>query len=121
MEITENIENQENKSTILGIEVTDEEWNYLFSEQSKGKALKVIDEKVVAVDREVTEEDKVFARRIEICQRLEELSQDFIQEFLGAVFDDIEERKQEFQKLHNELRTLLGKESREYIKKGENL
>ena len=33
---------------------------------------------------------------------------------LGAVFDDLEARKSEFISLHNELRTLLGKEQREY-------
>ena len=31
------------------------------------------------------------------------------------VFEDLEERKAEFQELHNELRTLLGKEPREYV------
>lgn len=46
--------------------------------------------------------------------KLNKLSQDFTQFSLGAVFDDIEERKAEFIKLHNELRVLMGKEPREY-------
>lgn len=50
----------------------------------------------------------------QIQTRLNELSQDFIQINLGAVFDDLEQRKQEFKFLHNELRSLLGKEPREY-------
>ena len=46
--------------------------------------------------------------------RLNELTQDFIQASLGAVFDDIEERKREFRTLHNELRVFQGKKPREY-------
>ena len=46
--------------------------------------------------------------------RLNQLSQDFTQHSLVAIFDDIEERKAEFIKLHNELRVLMGKEPREY-------
>ena len=53
-------------------------------------------------------------RIIEIQPRLEQLSQDLIQAQAGAVFEDLEERKLEFQKLHNELRVLLGKEPRDY-------
>lgn len=51
-----------------------------------------------------------------IKNRLNELSQDIIQAQAGAIFDDLEERKAEFQELHNELRALQGKEAREYIK-----
>jgi hypothetical protein len=55
-------------------------------------------------------------RIAEIKTRLEQLSQDLIQAQAGAVFEDLEERKTEFQTLHNELRVLLGKEPREYNK-----
>lgn len=51
----------------------------------------------------------------QIKPRLEQLSQDLIQSQAGAVFEDLDERKLEFQTLHNELRVLLGKEPREYI------
>ena len=54
-------------------------------------------------------------RIAQIKPRLEQLSQDLIQAQAGAVFEDLEERKAEFQELHNELRTLLGKEPREYV------
>lgn len=50
----------------------------------------------------------------EIKQRLNELSQDFVQVQLGAVIENIDERKTEFIELHNELRGLLGKSPREY-------
>ena len=50
----------------------------------------------------------------EIKPRLEQLSQDLIQAQVGAVFEDLEERKAEFITLHNELRQLLGMPAREY-------
>lgn len=50
----------------------------------------------------------------EIKPRLEQLSQDLIQAQAGAVFEDLDERKLEFQTLHNELRILTGKPSRQY-------
>ena len=53
--------------------------------------------------------------RIEfIKRRLDELTKDFIQEMLGAVIPNIEEKEAEFISLHNELRELEGKEPREY-------
>lgn len=100
--------------TLFGIEMTDEEFGYLFEQQSQGKELKVIDGKVVAVDHEVTEEELKQKRIYEIQARLNELTQDFTQMQCGAVFEDADERVAEFQTLHNELRTLLGKEPREY-------
>ena len=54
-------------------------------------------------------------RIAEIKPRLEQLSQDLIQAQAGALFEDLEERKAEFQILHNELRTLLGQEPRKYL------
>ena len=53
-------------------------------------------------------------RKFKIRQRLEQLSQDFVQAMAGAYFEDLEVRKAEFQTLHNELRVLEGKEPREY-------
>ena len=61
-----------------------------------------------------TEEELKENRKVEIQTRLNELNQDFVQVLAGAVIDDIEERRKEFQTLHNELRTLLGKEPRIY-------
>lgn len=42
---------------ILGKQVTDEEWDFLMCEQSKGKELKVVDGKVVAVEHEPTQDE----------------------------------------------------------------
>ena len=50
----------------------------------------------------------------EILTRLDALDKDFRQADLGAVIDDLEERKAEFIALHNELRTLQGKPLRVY-------
>lgn len=59
-------------------------------------------------------EEKKQARIEEIKTELTNLSQDFIQAEIGAVFDDLEQRKELFRTLHNELRVLLGKEPRQY-------
>lgn len=53
-------------------------------------------------------------RIAEIKQRLDELNKDFIQYYLGAVIENIEDKKIEFISLHNELRELIGKEPRIY-------
>ena len=99
---------------LLGMEVTEKEFDYLFCEQSKGKELRVIDGKVVAVEPEENPELLIIQRKEEIQERLSQLSQDFVQAMAGAYFEDLEERKAEFQTLHNELRVLEGKEPREY-------
>ncbi len=101
---------------LLGIEMSEKEFDYLMCEQNKGKELKVADGKVIAVEHEVTEEELKAQRKWEIQERLNQLSQDLVQAMAGAYFEDLEERKTEFQTLHNELRVLEGKEPREYTK-----
>lgn len=59
-----------------------------------------------------TEEELKEMRIYEIQHRLVELDQDIVQDIAGEVVPNIEERKVEFVTLHNELRTLLGKEPR---------
>ena len=44
---------------LLGIEMSEKEFDYLMCEQNKGKELKVVDGKVVAVEHEVTKEELV--------------------------------------------------------------
>lgn len=100
---------------LLGIEMPFEEFDRLMCEQASGKELKVINNEVVAVKHEVTEEETKQLRIAEIREELTNLSQDFIQTELGAIFDDLDTRKERFKSLHNELRELLGKEPREYI------
>lgn len=48
----------------------------------------------------------------ELKQRLSQLSEDLIQSTAGEIIADIDSRKAEFVKLHNELRVLLGKDER---------
>ena len=43
---------------LLGIEMSFEEFDRLMCEQAKGKEIKVVDGKVVAVERVITEEEK---------------------------------------------------------------
>lgn len=59
-----------------------------------------------------TEEELKEMRIREIQQRLTELDQDIVQDIVGEAVPNIEKRKAEFVTLHNELRTLLGKEPR---------
>lgn len=47
-------------------------------------------------------------------RRMDELSKDFIQAYLGASIENIDAKKQEFVRLHNEVRTLQGKSPRVY-------
>lgn len=49
----------------------------------------------------------------EIKPRLDALSQDIVQDAVGEIVPDIENRKSEFVRLHNELRVLMGLEARE--------
>lgn len=100
---------------LLGIEVTEKEFDFLFSEQAKGKELKVVNGKVVAVEHEVTQEELNEQRKFEIQTRLNQLSQDFVQVWCGAEIPDVNTRIVEFQLLHNELRILNGKEPRAYL------
>lgn len=113
-DLLEEVQNEKEKYYILGVEVSYEEMDRLSCEQANGKQLKVIDGKIVAVEPQPTEEELINKRVYEIQERLNQLTQDFIQALCGAVIDDIEERKQQFQTLHNELRVLLGKEPRIY-------
>ena len=42
---------------LLGIEVTQEEFNHFFCEQAKGKEIKVVNNKIVVEDRASTQEE----------------------------------------------------------------
>lgn len=97
---------------IFNIDLTDEEFDNLMCEQAKGKELKVVNSKVIAVEHERTQEEINRSRESEIQKRLEELTKDFAQVEAGLVIDDIEERKSEFRTLLNEIRVLQGKQPR---------
>lgn len=103
---------------LLGIEITDEYFDYLFCEQSKGKEIKVVDGKLVAVEHEVTEEERKQQRIYEIKSWFEEYDNQVKQYQrcvrLGVEFDkDIVELDNQAKTYQEELRTLLGKEPRE--------
>ena len=105
--------------TLFGIEMTDEEFGYLFDQQSQGKELKVIDGKVLAVEHEVTEEELKEQRIYEIRTWFEEYDNQVKQYErcvrLGIEFDkDIVELDNQAKAYQEELRTLLGKEPRKY-------
>lgn len=95
-------------------ELTNEEYDFLMCEQSKGKELKVINGKVIAVTHIETAEEIKNKRVSEIKERLAILSEDFIQASIGANFEDLNIRINEFRTLHNELRALQGKAPRVY-------
>ena len=83
--------------------------------------VKIVDEPLVPAKYEdvqvyilFTDEEIKQNRIIEIQTRLDNLDKDFRQADLGAVFEDLEERKAEFRELHNELRNLQGKPVRQY-------
>lgn len=69
----------------------------------------IVKEEVSNRDLYLTEQ-----RKFEIKQRLDKLSQDFIQILCGAVIENEQEKIQEFRTLHNELREFEGKEPRVY-------
>ena len=105
--------------TLLGIEIEDEYFNYLFDQQSQGKEIKVIDGKLVAVEHEVTEEELKQKRIYEIRTWFDEYDNQVKQYErcvrLGIEFDkDIVELDNQAKAYQEELRTLLGKEPRQY-------
>ena len=100
---------------LLGIKMTHEEFDNLMCEQSKGKELKVIDGKVVAVEHIATEEELKQQMLYEKINRLTELTKDLAQVQAGLIIDDIEDRKLEFRTLLNEVRVLQGKEPRNAV------
>lgn len=96
---------------LLGIEMTDEYFDYLFCEQSKGKELKVVDGKVIAVEHEVTEEERQQQRIYEIKTWFEEYDNQVKQYErcvrLGIEFDkDIVELDNQAKEYQEELRSL---------------
>lgn len=72
---------------LLGVELTNEEFDYLMCEQAKGKELKVVDGKVVAVERVMTEQEKAQIRIAELKQKLQETDYLAIKHFEGYLTD----------------------------------
>lgn len=103
----------EEKVTLLGIEMSFEEFDRLMCEQAKGKELKVIEGKVVAEYHELTQSEKDDLRHAELKAELEKIKEDIEQEAFGLVREDFAEKKARAAAIVNELRVLEGKEPRE--------
>lgn len=100
---------------LLGKEMSFEEFDNLMCEQAKGKELKVVDGKVVAVEH-IPDDEEIKQQQLYIkLKRLEELTKDFAQVQAGLIIDDIEDRKLEFRTLLNEIRVLQDKEPRNAV------
>ena len=67
------------------------------------------EERIVSNTNDYTNSQLIFQKQT----RLAELTKDLAQVEAGLVIDDIEDRKQEFRTLLNEVRVLQGKQPRE--------
>lgn len=103
-------------SELLGIKITDEQWDYLMCEQNKGKELKVVDGEVVAVEHVPTAEELAEKELFELKSWFEgydnQVKQYIRCQRLGVEFDkDINEldvQAQKNAKRIKEIRTILG-------------
>lgn len=72
---------------LCDIELTDKEFDYLICEQNKGKELKVIDGKVVAVERIISQAEINKNRILELKHKLQETDYQAIKHFEGYLTD----------------------------------
>lgn len=94
---------------LFNIGLTDEEFDFLMCEQSKGKELKVVDSKVVAVEREITEKEKAQMRITELKHKLQETDYQAIKHFEGYLTDyEYEPIKTQRQAWRDEINSLGG-------------
>lgn len=95
-------------------EYTDEQVDTLFKQAVEQNAkIADVNGAPTLIPRPAPTQDELNKIRIaEIQARLTELDHDIVQDIVGEIVPNIEERKIEFIALHNELRTLLGKEQR---------
>lgn len=105
-------EENEQKFTLLGVEMSLEEFDFLLCEQAKGKELKVVGGKVVAEYHTLTAEELKQHRICEFKEELAQIKEDIEQENFGLVRDDYGAKKARAAKIINELRVLEGKEPR---------
>lgn len=103
---------EEQKFSLLGVEMSLKEFDFLMCEQGKGKELKVVDGKVVAEYHTPTEEELKEQQRYELKVELAKIKEDIEQENFGIVRADYVEKKAKAAQIINELRVLEGKEPR---------
>ena len=91
--------------------LTDKEKDFLFCEQAKGKELKVVDGKVVAVEHLPTEQEKAQIRIAELKQKLQETDYQAIKHFEGYLtdyeYEPIKTQRQAWRDEINELEKLV--------------
>ena len=96
---------------LLGIEMPLEEFDRLLVAQSNGKELKVVDGKVVAVDRIITEQEKAQTRIGELKAKLQETDYQAIKHFEGYLtdyeYEPIKAERQAWRDEINELEKLI--------------
>jgi hypothetical protein len=94
-------------------EISDETWRELLEAQSNGMEIYTDDNGLPQVREHIKSNEEIKQNRIdEIKQRLTAISEDIIQDQVGEFVIDLSTKKQEFITLHNELRSLLGKQPR---------
>lgn len=93
--------------TLFDIELTDEEFNLLICEQNKGKELKVVNGKVVAVEPVETEQERIQSRIAELKQLLANTDYQAIKYAEGLIsVEDYEPIKAQRQQWRNEINAL---------------
>ena len=96
---------------LLGIEMPLEEFDRLLVAQSNGKELKVVDGKVVAVDRIITEQEKAQSKIAELKRKLQETDYQAIKHFEGYLtdyeYEPIKAQRQAWRDEINELEKLI--------------
>ena len=96
---------------LFNIELTDKEFDSLMCEQAKGKELKVVDGKVVAVERVVSQAEINRTRIAELKQNLANTDYQAIKHFEGYLTDEeyepIKLQRQAWRYEINELEKLI--------------
>jgi hypothetical protein len=96
---------------LFDIELTTEEFDFLMCEQSKGRELKVVDGKVVAVEHVQTEQERAQTRIAELKRKLQETDYQAIKHFEGYLtdyeYEPIKAQRQAWRDEINELEKLI--------------
>ena len=96
---------------LFDIELTNEEFDFLMCEQSNGKELKVINGKVVAVDRIISQAEINKNKILELKNKLKETDYQAIKHFEGCLtdyeYEPIKAQRQAWRNEINELEKLI--------------
>lgn len=96
---------------LLGIKLPLKEFDFLLCEQAKGKELKVVDGKVVAVERVISQAEINRQKIAELKQKLKETDYQAIKYFEGYLtdyeYEPIKNQRQAWRDEINELEKLV--------------